>query len=262
MPNPPYGALISYYLPSAQKVGAVQLTIVDSAGRLVRELKAPGGAGLQRVAWNLRVTPPEGVDSGPPGPRGNEQRAGLTVPWSALVPPGTYRARLVVSGGAPIEVPVVVRPDPAGEQNIAVLDSAYEDRLALERAQARLTAVTRMLQQTSSEVTEAITAIKVAGDRGSLAALADSVRRELDTLTAEGRTITRLTTLAEVFERGTAPFSTSQRAALATDDRAVGRLDDRLTAIVTNRLPVLHRAMDAAGIPWTLGRKVPPLGPT
>lgn len=256
MANPPYGALISYYLPSAQKPGAVQLAIVDSAGELVRELTAPGGAGLQRVPWNLRKTPPEGNDSGPPSGRGSNVQ-GLMVPRGALVPPGTYRARLVVSGGAPIEVPVVVRADPAGEQNAAVLDSAYADRIALERAQSRLTSVTRAILQTSSEVTEAIAAIRAARGRASLVSLADSVRRALDTVAADGSSITMFTTLAEVFERATAPFSTSQRAALATDEREVGRVADRLNAIVTDRLPVLRRAMDAAGIPWTLGRKVP-----
>src|SRR6185295_12575354 len=149
MQNPPYGAVVNYYLPTPQKPGAVRLTIVDSAGQLVRELKPSGGVGLQRVAWNLRVTPPEGIDSMNPGPR-TSNRQGLTVPRGALVRPGTYRARLVVSGSAPLEVPIVVRADPAGEQNLAVLDSAYKDRIALERVQTRLNAVTRSMEQTSS----------------------------------------------------------------------------------------------------------------
>jgi hypothetical protein len=159
-------------------------------------------------------------------------------------------------------VPVVVRADPAGEQNRAVLDSAYADRLALERAQVRLSAVTRATQQASSEVAEAIAAIKAAGGRASLAALADSVARELDKLADEGRTITRLARLAEVFERATAPFSTSQREALEGDDREVSRVVDKLNAIMAERISVLHRAMDESRIPWTLGRKVPPSSPT
>jgi photosystem II stability/assembly factor-like uncharacterized protein len=256
MPNPPYGAVVNYYLPQAQRPGAVQLTIVDSAGQLVRELKPPGSAGLQSVAWNLRVTPPEGIDSMHPGPRGGNPQ-GLRVPRGALVVPGTYRARLVVAGSPAVEVPVVVRPDPAGERDPAVLSATYADRIALESAQTRLNAVTRAIQQTTSEIREAVTAIKAAGGRASLAALADSVARELDTLAEAGRRIIQLPRLAEVFERATAPFSKSQREAMEVDDREVRRVADRLNAILSDRIPVLHRAMDEARIPWTAGRKVP-----
>ncbi len=50
-PNQPYGALINYYLP--QRGGPVQLTISDSAGKVVQTLTGPSEAGVNRTVWNL-----------------------------------------------------------------------------------------------------------------------------------------------------------------------------------------------------------------
>ena len=48
--NPPEGATISYYLPSAE---GASLDVLDSSGRLVRSLEAPGKAGVNRATWDL-----------------------------------------------------------------------------------------------------------------------------------------------------------------------------------------------------------------
>src|SRR6185436_18392308 len=88
--NPPYGALITYYLKDAlksrktlrleaetaatkknsdfpypawdslkledrQEDPAVVVVVSDSAGRMVRRFTAPATAGVHRVAWDLRL---------------------------------------------------------------------------------------------------------------------------------------------------------------------------------------------------------------
>jgi hypothetical protein len=75
-PNPPYGALIYYYLKTApEEEKAVKVTILDEAGSLVRKLTGPQGVGLNRVAWDLRHEPPiptegeRGFRGPPPGPK-------------------------------------------------------------------------------------------------------------------------------------------------------------------------------------------------
>jgi hypothetical protein len=84
-PNPPYGALLTYYLRSPRAGGKLVLTIADGAGKRVRRLEVPAEAGVNRIAWDLRADPPaqregEGRRGGPPrGP---------------LVGPGRYTARL------------------------------------------------------------------------------------------------------------------------------------------------------------------------
>ena len=50
--NPP-DAILSYYLKTAAD-GAVKLQVANASGTVVRELDGPRGAGIHRVAWNLR----------------------------------------------------------------------------------------------------------------------------------------------------------------------------------------------------------------
>jgi photosystem II stability/assembly factor-like uncharacterized protein len=53
-PNPPYGAVIWYYL--RQKERAVRIVIADARGVAVAVLAGAEGPGLHRVIWNLRTT--------------------------------------------------------------------------------------------------------------------------------------------------------------------------------------------------------------
>jgi photosystem II stability/assembly factor-like uncharacterized protein len=58
-PNPPFGAILSFFLPSpvASEEGDLVLVIRDRPGEVVAELPAPKEAGLQRVVWDLRTEP-------------------------------------------------------------------------------------------------------------------------------------------------------------------------------------------------------------
>jgi flagellar hook assembly protein FlgD len=50
--NPP-DAIVAYYLKSAADA-AVRIQIVDADGKVVRDLDGPRGAGIHRVAWDLK----------------------------------------------------------------------------------------------------------------------------------------------------------------------------------------------------------------
>jgi photosystem II stability/assembly factor-like uncharacterized protein len=52
-PNPPYGAVIHYYLKEAQ-AEAVKITILDATGKQVAVLPGAAKAGLHQVVWNLQ----------------------------------------------------------------------------------------------------------------------------------------------------------------------------------------------------------------
>src|SRR5437868_433028 len=126
--NPPYGAIIDYYLKNA--AGPVTLEILSPAGDVVRryssedratpvdpnKLNIPvfwvptpaplsAAAGMHRWTWDLRPTPPPERTGGGGGASVFGGRGGPAVL------PGTYTVRLNV-GGKTYMQPLVVKPDP------------------------------------------------------------------------------------------------------------------------------------------------------
>lgn len=86
-PNPPSGAIITYYLrESLSEKDRLVVRIRDAQGRLVRDVPVRGTAGLHRVSWDLR------------GPSGGK---GPMV--AALSPAGVYSAQLVRLRGSVAE---------------------------------------------------------------------------------------------------------------------------------------------------------------
>jgi photosystem II stability/assembly factor-like uncharacterized protein len=129
--NPPFGALLTYYLkeaptsakearqaeektlrekgtdvpfPGYERLAAealesgpkVIVTIADASGQAVRRLEAPAKAGLHRINWDLRGANPDPIDLSPPG---------FVPPWGdspkgPLVAPGRYTAALAIVSAA------------------------------------------------------------------------------------------------------------------------------------------------------------------
>jgi photosystem II stability/assembly factor-like uncharacterized protein len=105
-PNPPTGAVFTYNVKQAVTGDAkLVLTIVDEAGRQVRQLDLDEAAGLKRVVWDLRGTvaaPAAGAAGAAQGQRGAGAGAqaaaggggGRGGAGAALVPAGRYTATL------------------------------------------------------------------------------------------------------------------------------------------------------------------------
>jgi photosystem II stability/assembly factor-like uncharacterized protein len=144
-PNPPDGAIIDYYLPSAATTPVI-LEIADAKGDLVRRytntdpslppadtdnvpwywIRPPQtlstGAGMHRFVWDLRYTPAPGVEATypiaaiyrntPPTP---------TSPWAM---PGKYEVRLTVNGKMTTQ-PLTIRMDPRVETPLADLEKQF-----------------------------------------------------------------------------------------------------------------------------------------
>jgi photosystem II stability/assembly factor-like uncharacterized protein len=122
-PNPPFGAVFTYFLKDAPKTRkqqrveaekaaekkgeaaryptrddfvaesreeapAVIMTVTDSTGAVVRHVTGPARAGLHRVAWNLRYP-----SAAPPAPArpGAEDNPFFEPPSGPMVVPGTYK---------------------------------------------------------------------------------------------------------------------------------------------------------------------------
>jgi photosystem II stability/assembly factor-like uncharacterized protein len=84
-PNPPYGAIISYYLKE-NPAGDVKIIITDNSGTKIRELDGTKKTGINRVTWDLRQGYPA-----PTPPAKTEMKTGPSVV------PGKYRVTLKYS---------------------------------------------------------------------------------------------------------------------------------------------------------------------
>lgn len=122
-PNPPFGAVFTYYLrdplkslktirqekekalrasggnipfpgwdsldmEKTQEAARIWLTITDSKGQVVRRITCPTGKGFQRIAWDLRYPASDPVRLTDATAEENFNNTGL------LAPPGTYTASL------------------------------------------------------------------------------------------------------------------------------------------------------------------------
>ena len=164
-PNPPYGAAMSYYLKDAPKTlkqirqeaereadrkkqpirypsieelraeteedaPALLFTISDEQGKVVRRLTAPASAGIQRVVWDMRYTPPA-ISAAPARPSADpdlpEGFAGRG-PQGPLVMPGKYSVTMAM------RVRGVVTPMP-GTQSFAVVVEGREKMTDAERVE-------------------------------------------------------------------------------------------------------------------------------
>lgn len=112
-PNPPSGALISYYLKEDVHEG-VKIVIEDREGKKVRELKGPGEPGINRITWDLRYSSP------PQATQGEFGRYFRTQAPEVL--PGEYKATLHASGQKMSET-IKVAEDPR-------LDISFKERKA------------------------------------------------------------------------------------------------------------------------------------
>jgi photosystem II stability/assembly factor-like uncharacterized protein len=131
-PNPPRGAMISYYLKEEAK-GGVEVTIEDSAGQKIVELRGTRNAGINRITWDLRHTVPftqgEQVD----------RRFRARAPY---VLPGEYRVTLKVAEQE-MTKGIKVEGDPR-------VDVSFADRKAQHDALMNILELYPLLSATSS----------------------------------------------------------------------------------------------------------------
>jgi hypothetical protein len=101
--NPSYGASIHYWLKKEND--SIELVIKDKDGQTVRTLKEKGKPGINRIWWDLRGEPtqkivmrtkPQYADWYPMDEKGT--RESIIMPFSILVPPGTYTVEMAFEG--------------------------------------------------------------------------------------------------------------------------------------------------------------------
>ena len=276
-PNPAFGAIITYFLrDSLAKGGDVTLGIYDASGKRVRELTANKKRGMHRVTWDLRNAPPYTVRR--PANQVGEPQFRQRDPSGPFVLPGRYTARLTLKNGSGTptvsEVPIEVRSDPLVPMSEADYRSLYEMRVSTGRLQATVQAAVRTAEQLKDQITDVKNALKTNTAPDSVSKQADAVDKELgdilkklrgdpeadvssdDKKTEEPSIQERVNNIAEEIGNVTSQPTELQRSTLTLATADLQREVGRINRLLQSRIPALNAGLDAAKIPWTIGRPV------
>ena len=305
-PNPPYGAVFTYHLRDGvetlkeqrqaaerKKVEAGEpvyypawdalraedrevapellLTVRDESGQVVRRLPADGGAGLHRVAWDLRYP-----YTGPISLGGGGDRA----PWDGedrgpQAPPGAYTVSLsqrVRGVETPLAGPVGFTTELLGVHSTPAADLA--GALDFQREAAELYRAVQGAGRVQADAVEKVGYLREAARRtpavdrallGRIDALAarladlgvaldgdESVARRQEPVTpglAE-----RVRTVVGGLDGNLSGPTTTMRESLAIAARQFGPVLAELSGPVQAEIRAVEAALEAAGAPYTPGR--------
>ena len=253
----------------------VLLTVRDGDGKAVRRIEGPADAGIHRVNWDLRLPPPDPV---------NLETPGFTPPWvtppqGPLAAPGRYRVDMallsadgITSVGEPQEFEV--KSVPSSVLPVTDYDevTAFQERTGelLRRAQGAAAEIRRAgerlrhMRHALAETPRAEPTLYASVDQleRSLAGLrlrlvGDPIRGRLNEASAPS-ILGRVQRIAGGhWETRQAP-TTTQRRSLEVAENAFGASSSELSMLLDTELPRVEAELEAAGAPWTPGRKVPP----
>jgi photosystem II stability/assembly factor-like uncharacterized protein len=196
-PNPPAGALITYWLKEKPaKDAALTIEILDAGGAVVRELKnVPAEAGLNRTNWDLAH------EAARPRRPPREEETLFAQRTGPRAVPGTYRVRLTL-GSETVEQPVEVRLDPMVDVPVDVLRRQFDMAVEL-----------RELESAVNDVLRTVDSIKDQMDDRRRTARLQSADVPADLTTALGDLGKRFDTVAEQLARplGGSGFATGPR---------------------------------------------------
>ena len=306
--NPPYGATISYLVGAGlatqpadpasdaatdpavadtvdeddepapgDRSARATITIRDSDGRLVRELRGPAREGLHRVQWDLRHGPLEqpsdsgrdGGDRGQPaaggrggggqggGGRGGGGRGpGRGGGRAPLAQPGAYQVTVEV-GDHEATTSLILDTDPD-------LVRTEEERLARWNAIERI----RPLQVEFRETTRAIRELQSAlenleASSEDVEAFDESLREQLTLLLTDTRMLAFKHGRANSLLNGaynnieSSPFVPTATDLRRVDEAVAGYAEYVQTydELIDTRVPALEREMDDKGIPRLVIRR-------
>ncbi len=183
--NPPFGAMINYYLKSAPS-GEVRIRIEDSKGQLVRTINGTKSVGLNRVMWDLRgeqskeirlrTSPayapdlrvgPEGWRPAPDGGR-----------MSILLPPGNYTVKLA-AGGQELSQPLTVKKDPNTSGSEADIQAQTELLMDLRKDLEAAADMVNQIEMIRSQLDNMRALLRGSGDAAPVRSASDDLEKKL-----------------------------------------------------------------------------------
>ena len=182
-PNPVSGATLTYRLRSDAK--EITVTIRDSANRVVREisgdaLREARRAGLNSVAWDLRVPPLPPLRTQQQGQGGGGGGFGGGGNNGPFMTPGTYRATLTVDGKDSNTVSVLVRGDRDIQMTDADRRTWFDTAAALHQMQRRANDLADTINDAWSQLQSLQQQARNRSVPADLKTQMDAVQKELD----------------------------------------------------------------------------------
>jgi len=304
--NPPFGAVFTYYLKDAiesrkaqrQKADAalakknadvpfpswdslkvedreedpaVVVTVSDASGQVVRRFTAPTSAGINRVAWDLRLQPTDPINGPPYQP--DPDFPFTSPPVAPFAPPGTYQVSLTkrVDGtftplGAPQRFQVVDVDSVAGRTMASIADQrkiAELERSVLGTAaligetQRRVGFLRRAIDETpsaDSSLARRVRALEQQLRDANELLNGDPTRARRNEAAPQSLTARLGGAIGGAWSTSLTALNPSQRAQIDLVRREFDAILARVRQLVDVDLKNLEQASEAAGVPWTPGR--------
>jgi photosystem II stability/assembly factor-like uncharacterized protein len=242
--NPAPGTALYYYLRRPAS-GDVTITIADSAGNAIRTLSGAKEAGIRRVQWDLRSTPPRLTRRAPAGGGGGGGGGQIQGP---LVDPGEYTVTVTVDGRSQ-STKVIVEPDP-------LLTLTDADRRTRRQTITRLMATQRQADEAAASADRSSEQLR--GLAKSLAAfngVNSGLKSQIDTAAKRAGDVAavlgRITTRMNALYRDVigSPFPATD-----TQLREIGDLEEELTSsaaalktLMSTTVPSLEQELNKIG---------------
>ncbi len=246
---------------------AMVLTVTDSGGEVVRVLTGPVEAGFNRVAWDLRYPSLE------PWTAESEQQ--WWQPIGVLALPGRYSVQMAIRKAG--RLTNVGEPQPFDVTSIreaTLTDSNLDEAIRFARDVDEMQRTADSAESSVDEALASMKAIRAALDRSTAdAALGVEARRlerqlqDIKLRLAGSETLDRMNTSGPVSisrrlfvaghgKRQSAYGPTATHKASADiARRGLSAVRAELDEVLGKQLPDLQQKLDAAGVPWTPGRR-------
>ena len=303
-PNPPFGAVFTYYLKEPLQSGAearreeekrldkagkavtfpgweklrkeemedkpeIVLTIADESGQIVRRISGPVSKGIHRVAWNLRYPPVDPVEL-----KETEREEWERTPEGPLAVPGTFSVSLAKKENGTLTP--LSGPQPFTVESLGLATLEEKDRRALLDFQKKAGELQRAMMGAGAAAEEAAESIRYMKKALLETPRADPklleranelegrLQESLRTLNGD-RTLRRRSeaALPGLVQRVSAQLTTTcpitettkrnYEIAAATFEKL---LED-MRVLIDRDIRKLGDDLEAAGAPWTPGRRLP-----
>jgi hypothetical protein len=173
-----------------------------------------------------------------------------------------------------VETPIAINPDPLIPLSPAEYRALWATRVSSGAQQAKVQAVVRTAELLKDQMTEVKAALKSGAAPDSLTTQANAIDKDVDDilLKVRGRQgpeandvddkkfspsiQERVNQVAGEIGDVTSPPTQIQRETLELAMKDLDHESARLNALLTGKVPALNRGLDAAGVPWTIGRTV------
>ncbi len=247
-------------------------TVRDASGAAVRRIEAPAEAGIHRVSWDLRLPPPDPVDLSPPGfvpPWAGEPQGPLAAPGRYRVEMGLETAAGVRALGEPREFEVKPLPGDSTRVDypaVAAFQAETRELLrqtlgAAEEVKAlgeRLRHMRAALSQTpgvAADLSSRLTPVQTRLEGLRVRLVGDPVLGRWNEPSTPS-VLDRVRQVAGGHWETRQPPTATQRTNLDAAGQAYQGVRAELSELGESEIPRLEEELEAAGAPWTPGRKL------